>query len=107
MAQLRHDYDEFRALNTEVVVIVPNGPRMIERYVQTNAIPYPILSDQGSKVAREYAINLRNALVLTAMKPTVFLVDVSGKILYSNYLRSYIKEPDNREPLELLGKLAG
>ncbi len=79
MAQLRHDYEQFQALNTEVVVIVPNGARMIEWYVNANAIPYPILTDQGSQVAREYAINLRNALVLTAMKPTVFLVNGSGE----------------------------
>ena len=107
MAQLRHDYEQFRALNTEVVVIVPNGPRMIERYVDANDIPYPILTDQGSKVAGQYAINLRNALVLTAMKPTVLLVDKTGKILYSNYTKSYIKEPDNGEPLEVLRHLAG
>jgi len=106
MAQLRHDYKQFQAMDTEVAVIVPNGPRTIARYVNGNAIPYPILTDQGSQVAREYAINLRNALVLTAMKPTVFLVDGSGKILYSNYLRSYIREPDNREPLEVLRHLA-
>ena len=107
MAQLRHDYEQFRALDTEVVVIVPNGPRMVERYVNAHAIPYPILSDLGSKVAREYGINLRNALVLTAMKPTVLLLDKTGKIRYSNYTKSYIKEPDNGEPLEMLRKLAG
>ena len=107
MAQLRHDYEQFRALNTEVAVIVPNGPRMITWYVNVNAIPYPILTDQGSKVARMYAINLRNALVLTAMKPTVLLVDKTGKILYRNYTKSYIKEPDNREPLGVLKNLVG
>ena len=74
MAQLRHDYEQFRALDTEVVVIVPNGSRMIERYVRANAIPYPILSDRGSVVAGQYGINLRNAVVITAMKPTVLLV---------------------------------
>ena len=106
MVQLRHDYDQFQALDTGVVVIVPNRPRMVARYVNANDIPYPILSDQGSQVAREYAINLRNALGFTAMKPTVFLVNGSGEILYSNYLKSYIKEPDNREPLEVLKNLA-
>ena len=106
MAQLRRDYDQFQALTTEVAVIVLNGPRIIAWYVNANDIPYPILTDQGSKVAREYAINLRNAVVLTVMKPTVLLVDKTGKILYSNYTKSYIKEPDNREPLGVLRHLA-
>jgi peroxiredoxin len=107
MAQLCHDYEQFQALNTEVAVIVPNGPGLIERYVSAHAIPYPILSDRGSLVAVRYAVGVRDAVLITAMKPAVFLVDMSGKILYSNYLRSYIKEPDNREPLGVLGNFAG
>ena len=75
---------------------------MIERYVNANAIPYPILSDRGSVVAGQYSIAARKAVGITAMKPAVFLVDMTGKILYSNYLRSYIREPDNDEPLEVL-----
>ncbi|HSM56502.1 MAG TPA: hypothetical protein VK879_10145 [Candidatus Sulfomarinibacteraceae bacterium] len=32
-------------------------------------------------------------------KPTVFLVDSTGTIVYTNYSGSYTAQPDNREPL--------
>lgn len=102
MAQLRHDYQKFRTLNTEVVVIVPNGSKMIERYVQGKHIPYPILSDKGSIVAGQYGIETKKAVLVTTLMPSVFLVDKDSRIRYSNYLKSYIKKPDNREPLAIL-----
>jgi hypothetical protein len=37
--------------------------------------------------------------------PSVFLIDQMGKILYTNYQTSYIKEPDNQEPLAVLAEL--
>jgi peroxiredoxin len=105
MAQLRHDYQKFKALNTEVLVIVPNGPKMIGRHVIHNETPYPILSDKGAKVAAQYAIDVKQAILLKAFTPTVFLVDTSGVIRYASYGTSYIKEPDNREPLAVLAQL--
>jgi peroxiredoxin len=109
MAQLRQDYQKFKDLNCEVVVIVPNGPKSIARYVQAPtkvgaAIPYPILCDKGAKVAREYQIKTRQVLI-TTFTPTVLLVDRTGCIRYSNYQTSYIQEPDNREALAVLEEM--
>ena len=101
MAQLRHDYKEFKALNTEVLVMVPNGPRMIEKHVNENNPPYPILSDKGSKVAAQYFQVKQFFLVGT---PTVFLVNKKGQVLYAHYATSLIEEPDNKEPLAVLKK---
>jgi len=105
MAQLRHDYQEFQALNTEVIVIVPNGPKMIERHVNQNGTLYPILSDKGVKVAAQFAIKTRKVALLQTFTPTVFLVDTGGVIRYASYGFSYIKEPNNQEPLAVLLEL--
>ena len=102
LAQLRHDYDKFLALNTEVLVMVPNGPFMISRYVGMTKTLYPILSDKGSKVAGEYMQLKRFFAVGT---PTVFLVDRQGVIRYAHYAMSVIDEPDNREPLEIMQEM--
>lgn len=104
MAQLRHDYGKFQAENSEVLVIVPNGPKMIERYVSENDIPYPIVSDRGSKVAERYGIKTRGLPVIDFkfFKPTVFLVDSTGTIVYTNYSDSYTAQPDSEEPLAVL-----
>jgi len=104
MAQLRHDYQTFKDLNTEILVMVPNGPKMIERYLSEHDTPYPILSDKGSKVAGQY---LQVKRLFSLGTPTVFLVDKTGKIAYAHYARSFIEEPDNNEPIKVLTENKG
>lgn len=106
MAQLRHDYEQFKAADSDVLVIVPNGPRMIERHIQAYSPPYRILSDKGGVIANQFGAAPKNLAFLTAFKPAVFLVDRAGKLVYTNYTPSYVTEPDNREPLALLAQLA-
>ena len=102
MVQLHHDYNKFRDHNTEVVVMVPNGPKLIKRYKDEHAIPYLILSDKGSAVAAKYMQVKRFFKIGT---PTVLLVDQEGKIIYAHYASSVIEEPNNREPLKILADL--
>lgn len=102
MMQLRQDYEAFKANNSEVLVMVPNGPRMIERYIQKDQTPYPILMDKGLKVAAQYFQVKKLFLIGT---PSVFLVNQHGKIGYVYYAKSPIEEPDNQEPLSILRNL--
>lgn len=98
---MRHDYEKFRSADTDVLVIVPNGRKMLEKHVQEHNPAYRILSDRGAGVARQYGVQPKSFPFLTALKPAVFLVGKSGKVLYTNYTASYVAEPDNREPLAL------
>jgi peroxiredoxin Q/BCP len=104
MAQLRHDYQHFQALQTEILVMVPNGPKTIARYLHNHDIPYPILSDKGLQVAGRYFQVKR---FLLAGTPTVMLVDKTGHIAYAHYATSLVEEPDNQEPLAVLSGLTG
>jgi peroxiredoxin len=99
MAQLRHDYQKFKALYTEVLVMVPNGPRMIERFIYEGDIPYPILSDKGTKTGELY-FQVKHFFKLGV--PSIFLVNPAGRIAYVYYTRTLISEPDNRKPLAVL-----
>lgn len=99
MAQLRQDYQKFSDLNTEILVMVPNGPKMIERHIKQFNTPYFILSDKGSKVAGQY-FQVRKFFAFGT--PTVFLVNQGGEIIYTHYANSLLEEPDNNEPLKLL-----
>ncbi len=85
LAQLRHDHSKFKVLNTEVLVIVPNGPKTIGRHVTANSTPYPILSDPRSRVAEQYDIGFIKALSYAVFTPSVFLVDTAGRICYAHY----------------------
>jgi len=102
MAQLRHDYEKFKALNTEVLVMVPNGPYMINRFLKSLSIPYPILTDKGAKVAEQY-FQVKQFFAIGT--PTLFVVDQTGKIAYTFYAKSALEEPSSAEPLAVLNKL--
>ena len=79
--------------------MVPNGPKMIKRYIHNNAIPYPILTDKGAKIADLY-LQVKHFFKFGV--PSVFLVDRDGKIAYVHYARTLISEPENREALAVL-----
>jgi peroxiredoxin len=102
VVQLRHDYPEFRRLNSEVLVVVPNGPRTIGQFRKLNKIPFPILSDKGSKVAAQYGIETNHIIGVNVMTASAFLVNASGVIRHAQYLDSYFQEPDNLSPLAIL-----
>jgi peroxiredoxin len=102
MAQLRHDSSKFQELNTTILVMVPNGSRTIERYLRTNPTPYPILRDKGAGVAGQY---LQIKQFFSLGTPCVFLVDRTGRLIYTHYATSMIEEPDDREPLTILTHL--
>jgi len=104
MAQLRHDYQQFKDLNTEIMVMVPNGPKMIAKHVQAYNPPYPILMDKGGSVAAQY-FQVKKMLLLGT--PTVFLVDQEGIIRYAHYAASVVEEPDNGKPLAVLAEMKG
>jgi peroxiredoxin len=102
MAQLRQDYQKFTDLNTKILVMVPNGPKMIERHIKQFKTPYRILTVKGSKVAAQY-FQVRKFFAIGT--PTVFLVNQNGEIIYAHYANSLLTEPDNNEPLKLLSDL--
>jgi peroxiredoxin len=103
MAQLRRDHPQFEDLNTAILVMIPNGPRTIERYLRANPMPYPILTDKRAEVAGQY---LQVKQFLSLGTPCVFLVDRTGRIRYTHYAKSMIQEPDNREVLTVLEGLS-
>ena len=78
---------------------------MIGRHVAANSTPYPILSDPRSRIAEQYGIGFIKALSYAVFTPSVFLVDTAGRIRYAHYSRSYVEEPDSREPLSVLAGL--
>lgn len=83
--------------------MVPNGPRMITRFLEKHPLPYPVLTDMGARVAGQY-LQVRQLFKLGT--PSVFLVGRDGRILYALYASLLIDEPDNAGPLAVLAGLA-
>ena len=79
MAQLRHEYEQFRATNTEIIVIAPNKPASLAKYVNAHPTPFPILSDPGATTAERYGIETIHAPFLTFFIGSMFVVDRGGR----------------------------
>jgi peroxiredoxin len=102
MAQLRHDMNKFNELNTEIMIVIPNGSFMIKRYLGKLNTSFTILTDKGAKVAAQY-FQVKQFFAIGT--PTVFVVDQTGRIAYAYYAKSALEEPGNEGPLTALSKL--
>jgi peroxiredoxin Q/BCP len=103
MAQLRQDYTHFVDLNTEVLVLGPNGPRMFQKFWKENEIPFVGLSDVGSKVAETFYQEV--VILKLGRMPAVFIIDRKGIIQYVHYGNSMSDIPDNAVVINVLKEL--
>ena len=106
MAQLRQEYEQFRAANTEVLVMAPNRPASLARYVNAHPTPFPILSDQGATVAASFGIEAIHAPFMTVFIGAMFVVDRAQRIRYADYSVPLVSRPDDSKPLAALAGIA-
>ena len=106
MAQLRHEYDQFRATNTEIIVIAPNKPASIARYVKAQPTEFPILSDPGARTAELYGIEAVHAPFLTVFIGAMFVVDQDARVRYADYNVPLVSRPDDNKALAVLMGMA-
>ena len=106
MAQLRHEYEQFRATNTEIIVIAPNKPASLAKYVNAHPTPFPILSDPGATTAERYGIETIHAPFLTFFIGSMFVVDRSGRVRFADYNVPLVRHPDDNQALAVLTGMA-
>jgi peroxiredoxin Q/BCP len=103
MAQLRQDYEQFIARETEVVVIGPEGQRQFQSYWEQNKLPFIGLPDPKISVLSSYGQEV-NLFKLGRM-PAQVVVDKQSVVRFVHYGSSMSDIPTNKEVLELLDQL--
>ena len=103
MAQLRQDYTEFVARDTEVVVVGPEGEKAFADYWEKNELPFVGLPDPKHSVLKLYGQEV-NLFKLGRM-PAQVLIDKSGIARFVHYGKSMSDIPENQELLELIDSL--
>ena len=103
MAQLRQDYQTFKDLNTEVVVVGPETPKAFQEYFQTHKLPFIGLADPKHSVLTHYGQEV-NLFKLGRM-PGQMLIDQTGLLRYVHYGHDMTDIPSNAEILELLAQM--
>lgn len=103
MAQLRQDYQQFVACNTEIVVVGPEDASTFKAYWHEHNLPFIGLPDPGTSVLKLYGQEV-NIFKLGRM-PAQVIVDKAGVIRFVHYGHSMSDIPENAEILGLLQPL--
>ncbi|MGM0605754.1 MAG: redoxin domain-containing protein [Halobacteriota archaeon] len=98
-------YDEFRARNAEVVVILPSSIEHAVEWADRDGLPFPVLADEHSRVAARYGQPVRFGLLgrlhnLIGRMPETVLVDLRSN---PQAVYAYIGEaPSDRPSIDVL-----
>jgi peroxiredoxin Q/BCP len=103
MAQLRRDYDLFRAQETEVVVVGPEGAGAFANYWQENDLPFVGLPDPNHSVLKLYGQEV--SLFKFGRQPAQVTIDKSGQVRFVHYGHDPSDIPSNDEILALVKAL--
>ena len=103
MAQLRQDYSQFVARNTEVVVVGPEDAKAFAAYWQKESLPFIGLPDSTASVLKLYGQEV-NLFKLGRM-PAQVLIDKAGVARFVHYGHSMSDIPNNQEILALVDEM--
>jgi peroxiredoxin Q/BCP len=103
MAQLRQDYENFRALDTEVIAVGPEDAESFKMYWKSHKIPFIGLPDPTHSVLKRYGQEV-NLFKLGRM-PAQVIIDKQGIARYVHYGHSMNDIPENEEILKILRTL--
>jgi peroxiredoxin len=103
MAQLRQDYQNFQALDTEVLVVGPEGPKSFQSYFRDHNLPFPGLPDPRHNVLKLFGQEV-NLFKLGRM-PAQVIIDREGVARFVHYGKSMSDIPENQELFSLIEAL--
>ena len=103
MAQLRHDYDKFVALDAQIVVIGPETPEAFKAYFQKENLPFIGLADPDHSVLKLYGQKVK--LFKLGRMPAQMIIDKKGFLRFIHYGHDMSDIPANEEVLSLLESL--
>ena len=101
MAQLRHDYQQFKDSEAEIIVVGPEDADDFRREWEKEQYPFVGLPDPEHQVADLYGQETR--LTRLGRLPALVVIDRSGHIIYQHYGDSMRDIVPNEELLALLG----
>jgi thioredoxin-dependent peroxiredoxin len=79
LCALRDDVKLFADLNTEIIGVNPDGLESHEKFVAAQNYPFPILVDEGKKIAADYgALKAEGGI-----QRTVYIVSPDGVVIFA------------------------
>jgi len=100
MAQLRRDYEKFKAQDTEVLVIGPENSAAFMEYWKEHNLPFVGLPDPKHTVLKLYGQEVN--LFKFGRMPAQIAIDKKGVARFVHYGHDMTDIPENEEILSLL-----
>jgi len=100
MAQLRQDYRHFVKLDTEIVVIGPEGSGSFKKYWEKEDLPFIGLPDPKHQILKMYGQEVK--LFKLGRMPAQMLIDKTGTLRFVHYGHSMRDIPLNEEIINIL-----
>ena len=83
MGHIREIYPELERRGARAVVILAEKLERIRDFLTSHSYPFPVLSDAGRKVVKEYGVYVRvNFESVHIARPANFILDGEGTIRY-------------------------
>ena len=100
MAQLRQDYENFKNLDTEVLVVGPENAKSFQEYWTKENLPFVGLPDPKHTVSELYGQEVK--VLKLGRLPCQMIIDKTGILRFVHYGHSMSDIPSNNEIVELL-----
>jgi peroxiredoxin Q/BCP len=94
----------YTALGWQVVAVVAQSSTAVRRYVEDKGLPFNILIDESREVSKAYGVWQRIGIdAWNIARPSLFLVEPTGKIRYSFVGARQDEFPAHEEILKEMG----
>jgi peroxiredoxin len=103
MAQLRQNYDKFKAAEAEVIVVGPEAAEAFRKYWENESLPFIGLPDPNHRVLKLYGQEV-NLFKLGRM-PAQVIIDKSGQVRFVHYGKSVPDIPESEATLAILDEI--
>lgn len=100
---MRQDYDQFSALDTEVVVIAPDTLGNAKSYFSQNPVPFTALVDDTLEVYQKFDVQSR--LISLGQRPGLFIIDKTGTVQFAFIGMQQWEIPTNSLVLQTLQEI--
>ncbi len=99
---MRQDYQRFKELDTEIVVVGPEGIEAFKKYWKKNNLQFIGLPDPEHKILKLYGQEVK--LIKLGRMPALMLIDKSGTLRYVHYGHSMSDIPKNKDVLSFINE---
>ena len=99
---MKQEYNKFVVKTASVVVVTPHDAEKSSKYLLKNNLPFYGVPDPDHKVANLYKQQWK--LFKLGLMPALFVIDRSGKIVFSYYSKSMKDIPANNIVIGMLEK---